>query len=139
MNTHTQTGPDRAVALTMIPETLECAEILLQRGSERTRDCAALLVNNLAGMGGEESSLVISKRPSLISELMHMIAIGNAIQLQRVTSTFNHLSRSAATASTLRRFQVHEAYMCLCVCCVCVVCVLCVCCVCIYICVCVCV
>ncbi len=61
----------------MIPETLECAEILLQRGSERTRDCAALLVNNLAGMGGDESIVVISKRPSLISELMHMIAIGN--------------------------------------------------------------
>ncbi len=40
---------------------------------------------------------------------MHMIAIGNAIQLQRVTSTFNHLSRSAPTATTLRRFQVHKA------------------------------
>lgn len=104
-------SPDTAVILTHVHGVLAAAEELIRSGSERTRDCAALLINNLAGMGGDESIILITKRVSLIGELVKMLKSHDtsARQLQRVTSTFNHLSRSKQSSNILRRFRVHEA------------------------------
>ena len=60
---------------------------------------SALLINNLADMGGEDAVRVLSAHGMLVRELATWLdSAHDAATLQRLTGVFNHLSRSAVRA-----------------------------------------
>lgn len=60
------------------------------------RDNTALLVNNVAAIGGEEAVRVLCSCKSLVAILVDLLALHNdgPVVLKRFVGCFNHLSRS---------------------------------------------
>lgn len=59
------------------------------------RDNAALLVNNVAGVGGDEAVTILCKCKPLILNLVELLSSHDApVVLQRFLGCINHLSRS---------------------------------------------
>ena len=64
-------------------------------GNVLVRDNTALLVNNVAGVGGDEAINILSRCKPLISILVELLSSHDApVVLQRFVGCFNHLSRS---------------------------------------------
>ncbi len=90
-------GPATAVKIAAQPGLPEAcyAVIIQQNSSETLTNTTALLLNNLAALGGEDAVRVLSTHGMLVRELAAWL--DNAIDaatLQRLTGVFNHLSRS---------------------------------------------
>ena len=98
-----------AVAITKEPGLIQRLTELLTHGSKNARDSAGLLVNNLAGSGGDEAVLLLSNSSQLIQRLVMMLDSDDSLELQRITSTFNHLSRSPRSARVLSKTKAQEA------------------------------
>ena len=103
------TGPSTAVEIAKLPGLLKaCYEIIMQKhSSEKMTQISALLINNLAAMGGEDAVRVLSAHGMLVRELVTWLDNAHdAATLQRLTGVFNHLSRSAVRSPPL---YVYEA------------------------------
>ncbi len=70
---------------------------------------SALLINNLADMGGEDAVRVLSAHGMLVRELATWLdSAHDAATLQRLTGVFNRLSRSAVRSPPL--YRVHNTW-----------------------------
>jgi hypothetical protein len=98
------TGPSTAVEIAKLPRLLNaCYETIMQKhSSEKMTQISALLINNLAAMGGEDAVRVLSAHGRLVRELATWLDNAHdAATLQRLTGVFNHLSRSAVRSPPL--------------------------------------
>ena len=67
----------------------------------------ALLINNLAALGGDEAARILTADSELMRELAKLLERANdAETLQRLTGVFNHLSRSVQSATSLHAHGV---------------------------------
>ena len=90
-------GPDTAVEISVLPGLAEaCYVVITQDNSPETlTNTTALLINNMAALGGEDAVRVLSAHGMLMRELAACLDYANdAATLQRLTGVFNHLSRS---------------------------------------------
>ena len=90
-------GPATAVEIAALPGLPEAcyAVIIQQNSSETLTNPTALLLNNLAALGGEDAVRVLSAHGKLVRELAACLDNAHdAATLQRLTGVFNHLSRS---------------------------------------------
>ena len=94
----TLTGTSTAVKIAELPGLPDaCYEAIIQKhSSEKITQNSALLINNLAALGGEDAVRVLSAHGNLVRELAAWLdSAHDAATLQRLTGVFNHLSRSA--------------------------------------------
>ena len=90
-------GPATAVEIAALPGLPEvCYAVIIQQNSSETlTNPTALLLNNLAALGGEDAVRVLSAHGKLVRELAAWLDNAHdAASLQRLTGVFNHLSRS---------------------------------------------
>ena len=92
--------------LVHMPGLLDTIARMLSGRHEHSVDGAALLVNNLAGMGGLEAIMPMCKHEALMEALIERLETGTPLQLQRVVSATNHLTRSSVSAKALHKRRV---------------------------------
>ena len=81
---------------------------LLLHAQPKSRESAGLLINNLAGAGGDEAIVELAKDEQLIKAMLCRLDSEDSLELQRITSAFNHISRSRASSWALRKLRVQE-------------------------------
>jgi len=104
-------GPATAIKLTRLPGLLEvCTGVLSSRAEEDRTLNAALLVNNLSALGGEEAVDLLTQDTALMRHLASWLdEAHDASTLQRLTGVFHHLSRSIQSARALHAHGVLDA------------------------------
>ncbi len=106
------TGPCTAVEIAKLPGLLQaCYETIMQKhSSEKMTQISALLINNLAAMGGEDAVRVLSAHGMLVRELATWLDNAHdAATLQRLAGVFNHLSRSAVRCPPLYVYEAAQS------------------------------
>ena len=87
---------------------MERLEGLLLDQCAKVRDSAALLINNIAGSGGEPAIVTLAQSTRLIQILVSRLVSEDSLELQRITSALNHISRSTASSRALRKLKAQE-------------------------------
>jgi len=106
-------GPKTCADIAMVPgfvaACLSCPRLAVG-APESIRVFTALLVNNVAALGGEEAIRILTMSGELVRELGSWLDDANdAATLQRLTGCFNHLSRSPESAKSLREHGIVDA------------------------------
>ena len=106
-------GQDIAIRIATLPSLPDaCFKALLstERASkESLANETALLINNLAAMGGRKATIILTANPELMQELGFWLDNSHdAETLQCLAGIFNHLSRSVESASALQAIGVMD-------------------------------
>ena len=106
-------GPTVAATIALLPGfTASCLSAMSHGAgvSENLAVYTALLVNNVAALGGEEAIRALTMSGELVRELGSWLDDAHdAGTLQRLTGCFNHLSRSAESAKSLHEHGIMDA------------------------------
>ena len=101
-------SPESAERLILQPSFMDALSSMIGGSYEVGVDTAALLANNCAGMGGVEVIGPMTQHAALMEVLVEKLGSGSPLQLQRIVSTMNHLSRSSVSAKQLRERRVPQ-------------------------------
>ena len=104
-------GPRTAARIALLDGLPEaCAACCSAEGDAVLTMNSALLINNLAALGGEEAVQALTTDNSLMQNLTRLLdSAQDAPTLQRLTGVFNHLSRSEDSAKCLHALGVMAA------------------------------
>ena len=100
----------RIATLPSLPDACFKALLSTERASkESLANETALLINNLAAMGGRKATIILTANPELMQELGFWLDNSHdAETLQCLAGIFNHLSRSVESASALQAIGVMD-------------------------------
>jgi len=97
---------DQAALIAENPELRGLLKDNILAGSPEVKESAALVVNNVAAMGGESAIQTLASDHSLMRALIDLIRVGDGLQLMRAVSAFMHLSMSYRSAKCLARYDL---------------------------------
>ena len=105
-------GPKTAAKIALLPGLTDVcvAALSSEDKTEAATLSTALLVNNVAALGGEHAITALTFNSELVRQLGAWLdSAHDAVTLQRLTGVFNHLSRSVESARALHAHGIMEA------------------------------